>query len=198
MNQPLIERRIGIHRRGAPVIARVFQVTLEQLALRGYELLSVPEIAELAGLNKTSIYRRWPVKRLLVQDALRKTASDHFEISNTGSFSSDFLCIIRNAVAFTESPLGKGVLRVLLGEGNNPEIRGLASSMLQSQKTPDIVQVFTRAISRGEITPAVNIPLVMSVVSGALLQRLYVEQSAVTDDFLEGLLDLVLFGISRK
>ncbi len=197
MGQTLNNDRISTRQRGQPVIAKVLQITLEQLALHGYERLSVPEVALLAGLNKTSIYRRWPTKKLLVRDALRITTGGDLAIPDTGSFRSDFLVITRNAITFAESPLGKSVLRVLLSEGNNPEIREFASSMLHDQKSQDIGLIFKRAIARGQIKPSTDILFIFSIVSGALLQRIFVEQAPATDEFLEALVDLILVGLAK-
>jgi AcrR family transcriptional regulator len=196
MVQTTPQTQIRTHKRGASVTKKVLQITLEQLANQGYERLSVPEIANLAGLNKTSIYRRWPTKQSLVRDALEGTTGEDIAIPNTGSFRSDFIAITRNAIEFAASPIGMGVLRVLLNEGNNPHIRELASSMLRHQKTIDLQIVFKRAIARGEIAKFADIPLAFSVVSGAMLQRIFVEQSVVNDEFLESLVDLILFGLS--
>lgn len=185
-------------RRGEPVVRKVMDVTLEQLAAVGYERLSIPEIATLAGLNKTSVYKRWPTKADLVKDALSGTMGHTIEAPDTGSFRTDFIALTSIAISFAESPLGMSVMRVLFSEGFNPDIRNLATSMLREQGKMGHQLVFKRAIARGELPKDADFQTALSTVAGAILQRIFIEQSRATDAFLEKLVDLVLFGLHRS
>lgn len=183
--------------RGEPVVRRVLEVALEQLAAHGYERLSVPEVAALAGLNKTSVYRRWPTKADLVREALGASMGHAEEVLDSGDLRADLLALARTAVAFVESPLGLAVLRTLLAEGANPEVRGLAAAMIQQQGVQGPGAIFARAIARGELARSTDVRLVLTTVAGAIMHRILIEQSAVTEDFLMRLIDLVLFGLKR-
>ena len=55
--------------RGAPVVHAVLEATLDELGLVGYGALSVEQVATRAGVNKTTVYRRWPTKAALVERA---------------------------------------------------------------------------------------------------------------------------------
>ncbi len=183
--------------RGEPVVRRVLEVVLEQLAAQGYERLSVPEVAARAGLNKTSVYRRWPTKGDLVREALGASLGHAEEAVDTGDLRADLLTLARAAVAFVESPLGLAVLRTLLAEGANPEVKGLAAAMIQQQGSQGPGAIFERAIARGELARSTDVKLVLTTVAGAIMHRILIEQSAVTEDFLMRLIDLVLFGMTR-
>jgi AcrR family transcriptional regulator len=185
----------GPKRRGAAVVQRVLAITLEQLAVTGYERLSVPDIAAKAGLNKTSVYRRWPNKVALVGDAMHSTLGQAGALPDTGSLRGDLLALTQFAMAFAQSPLGMGVLRMLLAEGFNPDVRGLATALFREQETPGHQLVFTRAIARGELHKDADIQMALTAVAGTLLQRVFVEQAPVTKAFVERLIDLVLLGL---
>src|SRR5689334_4609863 len=67
------------------ILRAVLDTTIEELARVGYERLSVEAIAAAVGLNKTSIYRRWPTKGELVLaaiDARRERARPFRETKN--------------------------------------------------------------------------------------------------------------------
>lgn len=177
---------------------KVLEVALQQLAVQGYERLSVPEIAALAGLNKTSVYRRWPTKGDLVREALQVSMGNAGEVPDTGSLRSDLLLMARAAVAFVESPVGKGALRMLFAEGASPDVREFATSMFRQQETEGPRLVFKRAVGRGELSEDADIDTLLSTVAGALMHRAMVEQARITDGFLEKLVDLVLYGILRS
>lgn len=179
------------------MIEHVFTVTLEQLARHGFEGLSVPEVARLAGLNKTSVYRRWATKSDLVQEALRLSMGHRAPPVDSGVLRTDMLNLARGAVDFVESPVGMGVLRTLFGGGASPPVRKLVTSMWRGQDENAPRGVFIRAISRGEIPEEANIELALTTIAGALMHRVFVEQVRVTDASLEALIDLVLFGLAK-
>lgn len=182
-------------RRGEPVVRRVLEVTLEQLAARGYAELSIPEIAAAAGLNKTSVYRRWPTKAELVQEALRVSLGHAEPPPDSGDLRQDMLAMAKTAVGFARSPLGLGVLRTLLAEGANPELRAIADAMIQARDGSGPRCVLERAIERGELPAGTDVRLILSVIAGTVVHRLLVEQGRLTGAELQRLVDLVLYGV---
>lgn len=176
---------------------RVLEVALEQLATHGFERLSVPEVAALAGLNKTSVYRRWPTKADLVREALAASMGHTAEALDSGDLRADLLALARTAVGFVESPSGLAVLRTLLAEGANPEVKGLAAAMLHQQGINGPALVFERAIARGELAQDTDVTLVLTTLAGAIMHCILIEQSPVTEHFLTTLIDMVLFGVKR-
>jgi len=48
----------------------ILGVALEMLREKGYRALNVDEVAERAGVAKTTVYRRWPTKAALVSAAI--------------------------------------------------------------------------------------------------------------------------------
>ncbi len=176
---------------------RVLEVALQQLAAHGFERFSVPEVAAIAGLNKTSVYRRWPTKADLVREALGASMGHTTEVIDSGDLRADLLSLARIAVVFVESPSGLAVLRTLLAESANPEVKGLAASMLHQQRAEGPALIFERAIARGELPKDTDVRLVLTTVAGAIMHRIFIEQTAVTENFLIRLIDMVLFGVKR-
>ncbi len=179
-------------RRGAPVVARVLDLALEELARVGYHRLSVPEVAARAGLNKTSVYRRWPTKGALVADALARAMGHDAPLPDTGALRSDLLAFVGTAAAWAATPVGRGVTRMLLADGDDPEVRALVSVLAA---TPGPMPIFARARARGDLAEDADVALAMTVIAGALLQRGLVERGELTTAFLEGLVDLTLRGL---
>lgn len=183
--------------RGSRVVSKVLDAAIERLAVVGFERLSIPEIAKQAGVNKTSVYRRWPTKSDLVRAALGASMGSAAPAPSTGNLRSDLVRAARLAAAFVESPSGRGVLRMLLAEGANPGVRELAASMLRQQEAEGPRALFALAMARGELVLDADVALVLSTVAGALMHRAFVEQRPLSDAFIEGVVDLVLDGVSR-
>lgn len=176
----------------------VLDVTLAQLAEVGLERLSIPEVAELAGVNKTSIYRRWPDKAELVRDALAAAMSHADDTPDTGELRGDLVALSRAVAAFAQSPVGTAVVRILLAEGGNPELRALANAAYRETGRHGPRVVLARAAARGELRDDVDPSLVMFTLAGAIVHRVFIEQAKATEGFLERVVDLVLDGAARK
>ncbi len=184
--------------RGEPMIRQVLSVTLEQLAAYGFERLSVPQVAKRAGVNKTSVYRRWPSKESLVREALSVSMGQDPTLPLTGDLRADLLSLGRAALHFAESPHGLGLLRTLLAEGGAGGVSDIAATMLREQGAAGPRQVFARALAEGEVVQGLNVTLVLTTIAGALMHRILVERARVTDSHLEQLIDLLLLGIKPR
>ena len=61
--------------RSARVVADVLRTTLEIIGEHGFAGLRVEDVAARAGVNKTTIYRRWPTRGDLVIAALTELST---------------------------------------------------------------------------------------------------------------------------
>jgi AcrR family transcriptional regulator len=183
--------------RGEAFVRVVLEATLMQLAEVGFERLSIPEVAARAGVNKTSIYRRWPGKSELVRDALT-AAMSHVDAAPDAEDLRQRLIELAKVVAeFVRSPLGTAVVRILLAEGANPEVRGLAIGAYRAVDRAIPRAALLRAVECGELAESVDPKLVLFTIAGAIVHRAFIEQAKITAGFIEDVVDLVLHGASR-
>lgn len=184
--------------RGDAFVRAVLDATLAQLAEVGFERLSIPAIAEVAGVNKTSIYRRWPGKPELVREALAAAMAHADDVPDTGELRGDLLALARMVADFAQSPVGAAIVRVLLAEWGHPELRALANAAYRGAGRRGPRVVLARAVERGELIADLEPTLVTFTIAGAIVHRVFVEQARVTGAFLEQVVDLVLYGAARK
>jgi AcrR family transcriptional regulator len=184
-------------RRGAPVVDRVLELALEELARVGFHRLSVPDIAERAGLNKTSVYRRWPTKGALVAAAMARAMGHDAPLPDTGALRSDMLAFALGAAAWAESPVGRGVTRTLLADGDAPEVRALVRGLLRA-RAPGPRAIFDRAKARGELAADADVRMALTVIAGAISHRIFVESARVTPAFVRRLVHLVADGLTAR
>jgi AcrR family transcriptional regulator len=184
--------------RGETVVQTVLQVALQQLADVGFEKLSIPDVAERAGVNKTSIYRRWPTKAALVRDAL-DAAMDHSEgVPESGDLRTDLIALAQTVARFLQSSTGTAVVRILLAEGGNPELRMLASKTYGSASDRAPFALMAGAKARGEISREVDTSMLLFILAGALLHRVFIEQRKATAPYITQVVDLLLDGAKRR
>ena len=63
----------------------------------GYDALAMEAIAEREGVAKTTVYRRWPTKELLVAEAIERHLLAVFAPPDTGSVERDVLALMNRA-----------------------------------------------------------------------------------------------------
>jgi AcrR family transcriptional regulator len=186
--------------RGDAFVRTVLDVTLSQLAEVGFEPLTIPDVAERAGVNKTSIYRRWPSKADLVRDALAIAMNHVDDPPNTGELRGDLIALARTVAAFTQSRVGTALIRIMLAEGGNPEVRALANTAYSEAGKQGPWIVIKRATERGELSGDVDVDpsLMLFTIAGAIMHRVFVEHKSASEKFLKQVVDLVLYGAAAK
>jgi AcrR family transcriptional regulator len=184
--------------RGETFVSSVLEATLAQLAERGFDRLAIPHIAQHAGVNKTSIYRRWPTKAELVRDALAAAMSHTDDAPDTGTLRNDLIALARTVATFTQSRVGTAVIRIMHAESGNPEVRALATMAYGEAAGSGPWAVMRRAVMRGELKDNVDPTLLLFAIAGAIMHRVFVEHADVTDEFIVHVIDMMLYGVSRK
>lgn len=182
--------------RGEAIVQRVLDATLEELAQVGYRALRVEDVAVRAGVNKTTVYRRWPEKVALVRDAFNRHADDLLVSSETGALRSDLLALGRSIVSLMSSPQGQSLVRVLAAEGNDPDVAGIKKSLRDQSCVPH--NVVANAIRRGELPSDVNVHLLLQAFFGTIHHKIFFVNEPVTEAYLESLADLLLAGVGCK
>jgi AcrR family transcriptional regulator len=184
---------VRVKGRAARVVSDVLIATAEELSRVGYASLRVEDVAARSGVNKTTIYRRWPTKPELVGASLRAVWETP-EVTDTGSLKGDLLASLKKTAAFAMSPIGQGLTRVIQVERAHPELEPIARSMREDFRVFREVLV-QRGIDRNELPATTDIRFVTDLVAAPIFYRLFTEGEAVDAAFIEGVIDVVLCGV---
>lgn len=179
--------------RSARVVERVLQATREELARTGYVALAIERVAERAGVNKTTIYRRWPTKRELVSTLIHSLGGNPPHTPQTGHLSTDLMALARTTRNRMLEYHGGGLGRVLLAQADHPEVADLGAALREQLREP-WRQALRAGIERGELARDTDTVLVLEVIISAIAQRVMRREREPDDAFLEALIGLVLNG----
>lgn len=168
--------------RASQVVAAIHAATLEILQEGGYEKLELPEVAARAGVNKTTVYRRWPSKgELVLEIALLRMRRD-VPVPDTGTLQGD-LCMLMLAIATTlRSPLIAGLLQAIVTHGNTTEALKHARVQFWTQRFSISGELVTRAIERGELPAGTSPRQMLELACSPLFFRSVVTGEAFTTD----------------
>jgi AcrR family transcriptional regulator len=177
--------------RGEPVIARILEATIEELALVGLEGLTLERVASQAGVNRTTIYRRWPTKEHLVQAALERMAEKDAVELDTGSLRGDLSKLIEHASMKLFAPGTLSLIRTVLGAPSDSPLCQFAQCA-HDERRRGVLDMLDRAEERGELRSDIDKELFMDGVFGMLFTRLVFKRERPTPEFAERVLEQML------
>lgn len=170
--------------RSARVREAVLAAVLDQLVVDGPAALSVEAIASAAGVNKTTVYRRWPTLDDLLVDALIEWSHVAIPDPDTGRIDADLLALGREIADQLNTGVGRQIVAVVL-------TRGLRSAKLrettrryfehQSERTKPVV---ARAVERGELAADTDTDALLSTFRAPLFYRLVTTGDPIDDDLI--------------
>ncbi|RFA07524.1 hypothetical protein B7R21_15145 [Subtercola boreus] len=176
--------------------ALILAATLDLLAERSYERVTLDDVAARTGKAKTTIYRRWATKDDLVLAATRSIGQppEVAELPDEGTLRSDLLAVV-------DSPwLGGPARRIVIFAGLLSAARSspALSDAIRLEITEPYVDVYRRilerAIDRGEIPPqlASRVPILADVIPAMSSHRSSTSGGVIHRDFFVAVIDDVL------
>ena len=187
---PVAARRPG--GRTAHTRARILDATLHVVARDGIAGLRYEEIAELAGVHRTSVYRNWPDREELVNAALLQY-SGTVELEDTGDLRHDLVDYLVALADLLSTTTGRAMQRVIQSARENPEV-ALPVDRIFERRLARLQQVVDAAVARGELPP-VDGYFLAELLTGPV--HLYVSRGLrpFTRTEAERITDVVLAGL---
>ena len=196
MEQPP-RQRVGGQRpggRAARVRDAVLVATAELLAATPYDALRIEDVAVRAGVNKTTVYRRWPDKAALVADAARARSASAVPVPDTGSLVGDLVAFGQAVADNLSSDIGGRLTRTLVtAAATSAEVADEAPRFLQ-ERLGGASAMIERAVARNEIAPGLDASLLIETLIGPLFVRLLVTGEPITRAVAEQVAVLVAAG----
>ncbi|XYH97124.1 TetR/AcrR family transcriptional regulator [Sorangium sp. So ce1128] len=180
--------------RGEPIVRGILAATLEELASAGYRALRIEDVATRAGVNKTTVYRRWPTKEELVRAALLSVTDEKIIPPNTGSLREDLLAFGRAIIEIQTSPVGQSLFHVFLAEGPDSELMAIARSLRAVQEA-GVRAIVEGAVARGELAPRADPMLPCELLAAYLKHKMIADRASVEEAQLARVVDVILLGV---
>lgn len=176
-------------RRGRPRNEELDRVVLraaaEILADRGFDAMTIEEVAARSGVAKTTIYRRWATKGALALDAFIVEFLSQQPTVDTGSLESDLLeALTYWARAVVDTPMGRTLVRLVAEAQLDEQLANAWTERVMAPLRDQHRSMVERAINRGEIPEGSDVEAVMDMTYGAAYHRLLQGHLAITHPFI--------------
>jgi AcrR family transcriptional regulator len=170
----------------------------ELLAERGFVDLTIDEVAQRAGVGKTTIYRRWPTKGTLVFEAFAADFLNRQPLPDTGTLRGDLLAALRAWIRAVKGTVtGRTLVGLIAEVQRDPELAEIwRERFVGPVRTQHRVMV-DRAVERGEASPDTDPDVVLDLLFGAAYHRLLQSHLVLSDRFAQAVVDTVVAGTER-
>jgi len=153
----------------------ILSAVLEGLAERGYDRMSMDDVATRARVGKAAIYRRWPSKAVVVADAIAhwRRGLGSVQPPNTGSLRGDIDALAVAVPDLNEAEVGtmKVVIGVATAATHDPVLAAALDELVLSQPRRMIGVVLDNAVARGEIPAGRDLALIGEAALGLNILR---------------------------
>jgi AcrR family transcriptional regulator len=149
----------------------VLDAALVELASSGYAQFRMDEVAARAGVNRTTLYRRWPKRVALVTavvERLRKTLR-YSPLPDRGALEQDLVEAFARRSRVGRRPEGRAWAR-LLEERYNPEVEAIIGNAVE-ERGAEWRNMITRSINRRELPAGTDEQLLLDFVHAIVDSR---------------------------
>lgn len=176
--------------RSERVKTAVFDAVEHLIADNTGELPSMAAIAERAGVNPTSLYRRWGDVNILVAEVATERLVRDLPVPDTGSLRGDLTGWAGNVARNLNSRKNSALLRIMTATARASRTARDLNSLPIGRRIAELEAMLLRARERGEYAP--EIMDILDFVLAPIYLRVLFIGAIGEKDFVEKLVDRLL------
>src|SRR3954469_3557262 len=148
----------------------ILEAVLEELGELGYGALTIEGVAARAGVGKSTIYRHWPGKLELVEDAFR-TLKAQALIPDTGSIRDRMVAFLEQIARLVQESTYSACMPALIDAAErDPQVRAFHCEF-SAERRAVLVDVLEQAVAAGDLPSDADPDLLADALIGPILMR---------------------------
>ena len=171
--------------RTADVTARVRRAIFDLIMEGGLEACTFSAVAQRAGVERSTLYRRFPDRWDAIIDAWMARAAEEVLPEPADTFAEDLAAVLRKLVDVLESSIGPALLHVVA------ELRAHFQSDYSrayfDERMTQLAPMFDAAIARGELPAEVDREALFTAAAGPIYFRLFIAGRQIDEDFIHAI-----------
>lgn len=181
--------------RTAAVRDAVLAATGDLLVERGLEGVELTEVAQRAGVGKSTVYRRWGTVPALVADLLLDMAQTSSPRARTGALRGDLLANANLIRRTLDDPRQGRLFKAIIAAATCDEDAAEALEGFYTARLDELAPVVADAIDRGEAPPGTDPAEVIRYLSAPLYYRFLTTTQRLTRRDAERSVDAALAAV---
>lgn len=162
-----------------------------------YRSVTVDAVARASGVSKSTIYRHWPSREVLVLEAYTRKTNRSTVVPDTGDALRDLRQYVMALVACL-GPTDHAATTVsgLIADSlADEEFAGVYRSTLLRERRHLFLAILVRGQQRGQVRADLDLETTVDAIYGAIHHRFLVSGQPTDIAFVNGLIDLVARGL---
>jgi AcrR family transcriptional regulator len=176
--------------RDASIGERALAATRELLVQRGFDATTIQAVAEHSGVHASAIYRRWPSRIELIEEATFPGLNP-LSVQPTGDLRHDLRRFIRAYLAVFSAPAARAAAAGLLAHHQTASRPRPPVIYLRVSARPQFQDIL-RAAPPGSIDPAVDPDDVFDMLLGAVLARILLSAATARRRPIERTVEMII------
>lgn len=179
--------------------AAILDAARRILAERGFEALSFEAIAQMTGISRVSIYRRWPSRAHLASEIANGGGGHLPDVIEAEGIAAEVRALVRQLhQRYVRADIGAATIGMIVSYQREPGLRDELHSPLESEARADLRRVIAKGKAMGVVREAVDADALFDIAVGALMFRLLVSTEAPGDGLVDAISDIVLAGVALR
>jgi AcrR family transcriptional regulator len=164
----------------------VLEATRNILGEEGFHAATVQEIARRSGTSVPAIYRRWPTRLALIEDAAFSSLAG-IAVESTGDLRADMYRLIEGFHHSLNTPAARAAIPGLIAAYQSEPLPP-ATQWLQFSIRPQFYDI----VKAAGVDPELGLDEIFDVIHGTLLARIFVPLSAVHAQRIDGFVEMIV------
>jgi AcrR family transcriptional regulator len=174
--------------RNPEIDSAVLETTRQLLGEAGFDATTVQEISRRSGVHPPAIYRRWPSRIALIEDAAFSGLTE-IVIEPTGDLRGDLRRFLRAYERSLSSPAARAAMPGLLTAYQH-DVPPPEAHWRHLSVRPQFSAILRAAPA--DVDPDLDVDELFDLVEGAILARIIVPAVAARGRRIDGVVDLIV------
>jgi len=186
-------------RRNAQTSRAILDAAAGLLQEKGYANFTIEEVARRSGSSKSTIYRWWSSKMLLLLDIYGGDVEKMIVIPDFGNIEQEIIFLTRAIwKIWRETTSGQAFKSMIAELQGDPEAFDHWRSRFLPERRRRLLFTLQRAADRGELRPDVKLETVVDILFGYSWYRLLTGQIDDDVEVITAMVREIVHGISLK
>jgi len=160
-------------------VLAALQATLSETRYRD---VTVEQVAQRAGVAKTTVFRRWGSIEGLVLDLMRDLSDTRIPVPDTGDLDTDLHGLARGIVAIYQDQAIRAVIGAVVAAAEHiPEARQTLTEFFAG-RTAQAAVIAERAIARGDLPSGTDPVEVIRMMAAPFYYRMFITGEPIDTD----------------
>lgn len=175
----------------AAALATALKIACEEDLSRA----TIERIAQISGVSKAALYRRWPNAWAIVMEAFFNDLAPSLIYDSEIKITNSFKMVTGNLIREMNGPRGVLLSKLLAAAQMDASLQRAFIEKWINPRRDAAKEIIERAKQRGEIAQHVNSEILIDTIYGAIYYRLTIPHSPVEETYSIDLVDMIFSGI---